>query len=59
MAEEKALNAGPAGIGLARDRDHGRLAIARQAAAAVATGDRTARLRSLRVPAWCCTARRT
>jgi pimeloyl-ACP methyl ester carboxylesterase len=37
--------------GRAWDRDHDRLAIARQAVAAVATGDRTARLRSLRVPA--------
>jgi pimeloyl-ACP methyl ester carboxylesterase len=36
--------------GLAWDRDHDMLAIARQAVATVATGDRTARLRSLAVP---------
>jgi pimeloyl-ACP methyl ester carboxylesterase len=37
--------------GRAWDRDHDRLAIARQAVAVVASGDRTARLRSLHVPA--------
>jgi pimeloyl-ACP methyl ester carboxylesterase len=37
--------------GLAWDRDHDEIAIARQAVATVASGDRTARLRDLDVPA--------
>jgi pimeloyl-ACP methyl ester carboxylesterase len=36
--------------GLEYDRDHDQVAIARQAVATVASGDRTSRLRSLRVP---------
>jgi pimeloyl-ACP methyl ester carboxylesterase len=37
-------------VGLAWDRDHDLLAVARQAVASVAAGDRTARLRKLAVP---------
>jgi pimeloyl-ACP methyl ester carboxylesterase len=37
--------------GRAYDRDHDRLAMVRQSVAVLASGDRTARLRSLRVPA--------
>jgi pimeloyl-ACP methyl ester carboxylesterase len=37
--------------GRAYDRDHDRLAMVRQSVAALASGDRTARLRSVRVPA--------